>query len=391
MPHIRRPPHRENFEIAVLCALELESDAVEASFDEVYEGFHTYGKVDGDQNSYTTGRIGNHSIVLAYLQGMGKRISASSAANFRISFPRIKLCLVVGICGGVPTITKTDEITEVLLGDVVISTEVVQYDRGQQLPNKVVTKKTLHESLGLPNMEIRSFERKMKGLNGRKRLRDSTSENLAKLLTKEGLEAYKYPGADKDRLYEPTYRHKHHDPAACDICPKDDEVCRTALESPCDTLGCDTEKQIPRARLKNLRPNSANRSVPTIEEGREVPEHRIHFGKVASGDLVLKSAYHRDEMASREAVIAFEMESAGVWDNLPTVVIKCVCDYADSHKGHGWQKYAAAVAAACMMAFVTEWWPTDKTLQPVAESGEHLSFSETYPGHLAHYRLASAS
>lgn len=377
MAYTRRPPHRENFEIAVLCALEIESDAVEASFEEVYDGSHTYRKVDGDHNSYTTGRIGNHNIVLAYLQGMGKRISASSAANFRISFPRIKLCLVAGICGGVPTIIKPDESIEVLLGDVIISTEVVQYDRGQQLPTKIVTKNTLQESLGLPNMEIQSFERKMKGLTGRKRLKDSTSENLSELLKKEGLEAYKYPGADKDRLYEPTYRHKHHDPTACNICAKDNEVCGTALESSCETLGCNTDKQVLRTRLKKPEESSANRSISTTEEGVEVPQHRIHFGKVASGDLVLKSAQHRDELASREKVIAFEMESAGVWDNLPTVVIKCVCDYADSHKGKGWQKYAAAVSAACMMAFVTEWWPTDKTSQPVAESGESLSFSET--------------
>jgi nucleoside phosphorylase len=51
----------------------------------------------------------------------------------------------------------------------------------------------------------------------------------------------------------------------------------------------------------------------------------IHFGFIASGDLVVKSAYHRDEIAARENVIAFEMEGAGVWDNFPTVVIKGVC------------------------------------------------------------------
>lgn len=74
----------------------------------------------------------------------------------------------------------------------------------------------------------------------------------------------------------------------------------------------------------------------------------------------MKSGEDRDAIASREDVIAFEMEGAGVWDNFPSVVIKGVCDYADSHKTKGWQDYAAATAAACMKAFLKEWISTDK-------------------------------
>jgi len=74
---------------------------------------------------------------------------------------------------------------------------------------------------------------------------------------------------------------------------------------------------------------------------------------------VIKSAEHRDAIASAEKVIAFEMEGAGVWDNFTScvscVIIKGVCDYADSHKNKGGQNYAAATAAACMKAFLKEW------------------------------------
>lgn len=69
----------------------------------------------------------------------------------------------------------------------------------------------------------------------------------------------------------------------------------------------------------------------------------------------MKSSVHRDEIAAKEDVIAFEME--GVWDNFPCLVIKGVCDYADSHKSNKWQNYAAATAAACTKAFL-EQWPT---------------------------------
>jgi hypothetical protein len=46
----------------------------------------------------------------------------------------------------------------------------------------------------------------------------------------------------------------------------------------------------------------------------------------------MKSGEDRDEIATRDNVIAFEMEGAGVWEHCPSLVIKGVCDYADSHK-----------------------------------------------------------
>jgi nucleoside phosphorylase len=39
------------------------------------------------------------------------------------------------------------------------------------------------------------------------------------------------------------------------------------------------------------------------------------------------------------------MEAAGLSNHFPCVVIRGICDYADSHKNHQWQGYAAMVAA----------------------------------------------
>ena len=99
--------------------------------------------------------------------------------------------------------------------------------------------------------------------------------------------------------------------------------------------------------------------IPTTDtEGTRKPS--IHFGRVASGDTVMKCGQHRDDIAEREKIIAFEMEGAGMWECLPTVVIKSVCDYADSHKSKKWQGYAAVTAAACTKAFLEEWRTTDR-------------------------------
>jgi nucleoside phosphorylase len=47
------------------------------------------------------------------------------------------------------------------------------------------------------------------------------------------------------------------------------------------------------------------------------------------------------------------MEGAGVWKNFPgCLVIKGVCDYADSHKSKRWQDYAAATVAK---GFLQNW------------------------------------
>ncbi|KAJ5503375.1 hypothetical protein N7463_006249, partial [Penicillium fimorum] len=73
----------------------------------------------------------------------------------------------------------------------------------------------------------------------------------------------------------------------------------------------------------------------------------VHFGGLASGNQVIKSAFHRDQIAEQEGVIGFEIEGAGLWDIIPTIVVKGVCDYADSHKRKEWKLYAAAAAAAC--------------------------------------------
>jgi hypothetical protein len=241
----------------------------------------------------------------------------------------------------------------------------VQVDFGRQFSNKVARKDTLADNLSRPNTEIHAFLAKMRGLRSRTQLTNGTFVYLTELCQKKGIERSGYPGAEEDKLYELTYRHKHHETTVCAICAKcenkEDDVCDTASRSSCMDLRCDDNKQVARHRVKAIQA-TAN------EEAAEARKPVIHFGFIASGDLVMKSAYHRDEVAARENVIAFEMEGAGVWDNFPTVVIKGVCDYVDSHKNKKWQRYAAATAACCMKSFLKEWRPTDEMTSPQIES-----------------------
>jgi nucleoside phosphorylase len=89
--------------------------------------------------------------------------------------------------------------------------------------------------------------------------------------------------------------------------------------------------------------------------------------------MVIKSAVHRDKIASQEKVIAFEMEGAGVWDEVPCVVVKGVCDYADSHNYNGWQNFAAATAASAAKAILERYVQTDKPLEAASNNRKYGS------------------
>ncbi|RYP10705.1 hypothetical protein DL764_000495 [Monosporascus ibericus] len=315
---LRRPATRFDFTIAVICALPLEADAVDALFDCHWDDDGPpYDKAPGDPNAYSTGAVGRHNVVLVHMPGMGKVNAAIVAANCRTSFPNIKLAVVVGVCGVAPFSPDGDEI---VLGDVIVSDGVIQYDLGRQLPNKFVRKDTLLDSLGRPNAEIRALLAKLKGVRGRKMLRDKIAGYLDALESESELAA-QYPGIAYDRLFEATYHH--------------------ASEGMlCEGCGCNG-RLVPRRRL-----------------AQDSPRPAVHFSLIASGDRVMKSGVERDTIARQDGIVGFEMEGAGVWDIFPCVVIKGACDYADSHKTKTWQRYAAAAAAACMKAFLEYWVPS---------------------------------
>ncbi|KAF2964344.1 hypothetical protein GQX73_g9228 [Xylaria multiplex] len=318
-----RPATRHEFEIAIICALTLEADAVAALFDQHWDyNGPPYDKAPGDPNAYTTGAIGRHNVVLVHMPGMGKANAAAGAANCRASFPNIKLAAVVGICGAVPF---GPDGSEIVLGDVIISDGVVQYDLGRRHPDRFVRKDTLSDSLGRPTAEIRALLSKLKSRHDRSTLQDKLAMHLKVIQDNPELEA-QYPGAANDRLLEATYHH-------------------TSEGSLCNESGC-SGPLVLRRRLE-----------------QENTQPIVHFGLIASGDTVMRSGEERDSIAQRERVLGFEMEGAGVWDSFPCIVIKGVCDYADSHKAKSWQRYAGATAAACLKAFLEFWIPSLSSVQ----------------------------
>ncbi|KEY74867.1 hypothetical protein S7711_09811 [Stachybotrys chartarum IBT 7711] len=319
-----RPASRLGFEIAIICALTIEADAVEALFDQYWDEDHSFGKSPGDPNAYTTGSIGRHNIVLAHMPGMGKANATIVASHCRTSYPNIELALIVGVCGAVLIVSSNS--IEIVLGDIIMSSGIVQYDFGRRLPEHFMHKDTLLDSLGRPNMEIRALLAKLEGRRSRKLLSGKIINHLMELQKEADLHA-QYPGNSSDKLFEASFRHLS-DGKTCEECN-----CNGQL--------------MPRTRL----------------EQQEI-QPAVHFGLIASGNTMMKFGTERDEIARQEGIIAFEMESAGVWDTFPCIAIKGAYDYADSHKTKKWQRYAAATAAACAKAFLEFWEPsaTDQSM-----------------------------
>ncbi|GKZ88092.1 hypothetical protein AnigIFM59636_007052 [Aspergillus niger] len=344
------PPTRDEFDVAIICALTIEADAVEALFDETYDKLgQRYGKQRGDNNAYINGKIGQHNVVLCYLPGMGKGTAAAAAANLRVSYQYVKLALLVGVCGGVPFLLDK---AEILLGDVIISDSVVEYDFGRQYPDGFRRKSEVKKTLGRPNLEIRAFLIALSGQRTLDEFQERTRQHLEILQTQPN-RGWQHPGLEQDVLFESSFRHSHHLNNARRTCiclecsSNEGPVCHEALKEDCKTIGCLGNK-IHRHR---------------IEKGMSDPA--IHIGKVASADTVMKSGKHRDKIAEAEDVIGFEMEGAGVWDNLPCIIIKGVCDYADSHKNKTWQAYSAGTAACCTKAFLEYWISSTKDLEQI--------------------------
>jgi hypothetical protein len=98
-----QPASRADFPLALICALPLKADAIEALFDKYWD-CNEYSKAPSNPNAYSTRRIGNYNVVLAYIPKAGKANGAADATNCHVSFPNVRLAIVVGICGVVPFI-----------------------------------------------------------------------------------------------------------------------------------------------------------------------------------------------------------------------------------------------------------------------------------------------
>ncbi|KAG5751770.1 hypothetical protein H9Q70_005564 [Fusarium xylarioides] len=344
------PRDRCDFKAAIICALPLEFDAIRSLFDSTWlEKHHHYGKLKGDTNHYINGRIGDLDVVVLLLSSMGKVSAATAAASLKCSYTELEVVFLAGICGGIPEVRSPNGgKREVLLGDVIVSSNMVQYDVGRRYQDDFVAKQPMHTGRKL----INNFLVHLKTDVFSNDLMGRSAEVLQQI--QRSNPKCQYLGLANDRLFEPTYQHQIDTSVLCTCFTSPSLMCRRCRSISCDEAGCDEKFLIPRCRIKE--------KMLLAEQGNisEAQKPLIFLGRYGSGDTVLKSSRDRDGLADRLGIEAFEMESAGLWEDLPCIVVKGVCDYADSHKNKKWQDFAAATSASVVKALLERYIITDQ-------------------------------
>lgn len=360
-----RPTSRDDFEIAIVCSKALEYNAVCLLVDGFWdENGDSFGRAEGDPNTYMTGYMGGFNIVVVLLCNSGKVAAASTTASLRSSYPCIKLLLLIGICDGVPNAMGK----ELLLGDVVISDTVVQYDLGRRYPNGFRERDTLEDRLGRPDKNARNLVAMFKTEMGLQRLEKKVSSYLRKIQDMETKEqrrkrrraTYQYPGSTNDILFRSTYCHKHYRLPQC-ICDDHNEagdpVCGRSRRTCCEQTGCDKDHLLPRLRLEY------KKKLEDDGDEKTAQQPSIFVGRFGSGDTDFNSAIDRDHIAQKHNIIAFETEGAGVWDELSCIIIKGVSTYGDGHiltDLEVWENFAAATAASAARGLIDFYPQTDR-------------------------------
>jgi nucleoside phosphorylase len=316
-------PDPKKYTIGWICALPTEYVAAQAFLDEEHDRPELMAPPT--KNDYVLGRIWEHNVVIATMP-MGEYgiVSAARVAEeMQHTFPNIRIGLMVGIGGGVPT--RHD----IRLGDIVVSNPgngmggVLQYDFGNTIQNR-----EFHRTgfLDQPPTVLRTA---VSGLKAQYELKGhQISQDVEKVLIKYRRLRSKYqrPDPSSDQLYQSE--HTGNDPSFL---------------------------------------------IKRRERDEDVDTPMIHYGLIASGNSLMKDAVVRDKLAGEMDVLCFEMEAAGLMNNFPCLVIRGICDYSDSHKNEDWQGYAAMVAAAYAKDLLARLVPrhieAEKKLSELGETG----------------------
>lgn len=298
-------PLLETFQIGWICALSIEAAAAKEMLD---ENFGLLDRQDAcDSNIYTLGRVGKHHVVIACLPaGQTGTISATTVANnmTRTFSKSLRIGLMVGVGGAIPSAAH-----DIRLGDIVISCPegtcggVIQYDMGKveadgkfcrtgslnNPPRSLLTAVNMMQTAELTDDPC--YPKYLQSAIGRT---TRTQKNFGR------------PGAEHDRLFKIEHDHPE-DAGSCNVCLAEWEETRSKRDS---------------------------------------SDPHPHYGIIASGNSVIKHGWTREQLRLETQALCFEMEAAGLMLDFPCIVIRGVCDYADSHKNKQWQGYAALAAAS---------------------------------------------
>ncbi|KAL4862283.1 hypothetical protein BDV12DRAFT_207322 [Aspergillus spectabilis] len=244
---------------------------------------HSLPQQSTDPNAYEFGELNGHHIVIAYLpNGVHGTVSAAAVVS-RMRLTFPRLQFGLMVGIGGGVPSKSNDIR---LGDVVVSRPAGKHVQGGQF-----------EPTGILNQPPQALLTHMSQLEAKQMTEgeDSISKLVSAVLEQNPNMKGRFspPEQYTDFLFYSSYHHIGKEP---------------------DCKKCDKEQLVKR-------------------QPRDIRTPYIHYET-------------RDRLAQQHGILCFEMEAAGLMNELPTLMIRGICDYCDSHKQKQWQGYAALTAAA---------------------------------------------
>ncbi|KAI1451430.1 nucleoside phosphorylase domain-containing protein [Annulohypoxylon moriforme] len=299
-----------DYTVGWISASYIEASAAAAFLDDAHEPLSSQSHKD--HNSYFLGRIGKHNVAIAVLpDGEPGIAAAADVANDMLhTFNNIRICVMVGVGGGAPSDTN-----DIRLGDVVVSSNdnehsthggVFQYDYGRTIQGREFYY-TGH--LNSPPRALRTAATAVRSIHQRRgaQIKEKVQDIIS---TNRRLEKDFGPlDPATDRLYKSSVVHPPNTRRPCwNVCGK------TFVE------------------------------IVQRADSSEGPT--VYYGLIASANQEMRNAVLRDKFSEEHGVLCFEREAAGLMNNFPCLVIRGICDYADTHQNSDWKGYAALTAAA---------------------------------------------
>jgi hypothetical protein len=194
-----------------ICALYFELAAAQTMLDELHDGVQE--RDAAKKNSYQLGRVPDHNAAITCLPAgkYGTNDAASVAKDMLRTFMFIRIVLLVGIVGGIPSSAH-----DIRLGDIVVSEPsrtsggVIQYDIGKMRQGS-----KLHRT-GHLNSQPTALLTALSRMKADHDVRGTEIPNILRDIIKShpkmAENGYTFPRPPNDLLYYATCDHSHFAP-----------------------------------------------------------------------------------------------------------------------------------------------------------------------------------
>ncbi|KAK1963766.1 purine and uridine phosphorylase [Colletotrichum sublineola] len=330
-----------SYTVGWVCTTNTDHLASRAFLENVYTERRSISK--NDHFNCTFGSVGEHKVVIVCLRSGETVITNITDSTFCEIFPKLSAILVVGTGAGVP-FTRHD----VRLGDIVVGAcssssigGVIDYDILSK-PDGFEPKYIKYYGDIVPPVSL--LQLAVEQLNNHHVFNGTCfDQSIRETIEKHPtlLDTYKRPKSNKDQT----------------------------------VVGPQSNRLFQGSHANSSFSEATNRYTPPRRDPEKEP--KVRYGTIASSSQPLKRSSIRDTIAQeKKNVLCFDVGTAAKGE-VPRLVIRGICHYADSSDDYQWEGYATMAAAAYAKDFLKYNPPKQLREEPVGREFSGSSASAT--------------